>query len=49
MPLRCVFYTLVIIGAVVYFNYSQTKKCEEAGGVYAFNICVNPSAVIEMD
>jgi hypothetical protein len=49
MPWRCVFYTLVIIGAVGYVNYLQTKKCEAAGGVYTPNICVNPSAIIEMD
>jgi hypothetical protein len=48
MPFRCIVYTLIIIGSIVYY-YAQTDKCKDAGGVYAFNVCVNPSAVVEMD
>jgi len=48
MPFRCVVYTLVIIGLFVYYH-EQNDKCKNAGGVYAINVCVNPSAIIEMD
>lgn len=49
MPLRCVLYTIILVGGLIWLYGFQSKKCEAAGGIYAPNICVNPSAIIEMD
>ena len=40
----------VLIGADVYSTYSNVKKCEDAGGVYASSTaCINPAAIIEVN
>ncbi len=38
----------IFIG-IIYFDHIQKQKCKDAGGVYAVNVCVNPSVIIEMD
>jgi hypothetical protein len=48
MPFRCIVYYLIIVG-FIYAYCNQNQKCKDAGGIYTPNICVNPSAVIELD
>lgn len=44
------FLLFLVIGLIVYHDYTLNKKCEDFGGVYGgFGLCVNPSAVIELD
>lgn len=46
--MRYVVCVAIFIG-IFYFDHTQKQKCKDAGGVYAINVCVNPSAIIEMD
>lgn len=45
----CLFLFL-LIGADIYSKVNQLNKCKDAGGVYATpSVCINPSAVIEVN
>jgi hypothetical protein len=45
-----VFLLVLITAADITLTLSLEKKCQDAGGVYATpSVCINPSAVIEVD
>lgn len=44
------FLLFLVIALIIYQDYTDNKKCEDAGGVYGgHGMCVNPAAVIEVD
>ena len=44
------FLLFLAIALIVYRDYDESIKCEDAGGVYGgHGMCVNPAAVIEVD
>jgi hypothetical protein len=47
MYFRMLLFICVLVGVSIY--HSEYQKCKDAGGVYAPNVCVNPSAIIELD
>lgn len=40
---------IVLFLFLIYAYSVKSEQCEEAGGVYAPPVCVNPSAIIELD
>ena len=45
-----IFLLFLAIGLIAYQDYTENKKCEDAGGVYGgHGMCVNPAAIIEVD
>lgn len=44
------FLLFLAIGLIAYQDYTENRKCEDAGGVYGgHGMCINPAAVIEVD
>lgn len=44
------FLFILAIALIIYGEYIENRKCEDAGGVYGgHGMCVNPAAVIEVD
>ena len=40
----------ILIGSDIYRTTTSMDKCKDAGGVYVTpSVCINPSAVIEVD
>ena len=44
------FLLFLLIALIIHQDYTDSKKCEDAGGVYGgHGMCVNPTAVIEVN
>jgi hypothetical protein len=39
----------ILIGLMIVEHEKWKQRCEDAGGVPASSVCVNPAAVIEVD
>lgn len=45
-----IFLLFLSLGLIAYQDYTESRKCEDAGGVYGgHGMCVNPAAIIEVD
>lgn len=45
-----IFLLFVVMALIIVEGVTGPKKCEDAGGVYVSrNVCVNPTAIIEVN
>ena len=45
-----IFLLFLSLGLITYQDYTESRKCEDAGGVYGgHGMCVNPAAIIEVN
>ena len=49
VSLALVFMLWALIGFTLYADVTFKHKCENAGGISADGVCINPAAIIEVE